>query len=103
MFENASKFNIADRVGYIFSEFFGLIYPYFHNHFISYSLILAIALGLLWISIKRFKKTRSTGEKIVWAIIGLLAGSFGAWLLLFHFHTFLQADMYYMDHANPAK
>lgn len=99
MFETTAKFNISDRVGYIFSEFFGLIYPYIHNHFVSYSLILAIAVGLTWLSTKQFKKNRSTGGKIVWSIVGLIACSFAVWLVLFHFHTFLQADMYYMDQA----
>ncbi|NBV83367.1 hypothetical protein EBR57_04510 [bacterium] len=97
MFENAEKFNISDRIGYLFSEFFGLIYPYVHNHFVSYSLILAVAVGIAWMSIKQFKKQRATGQKLIWTVLGLLSSAFAAWLVLFHFHTFMQADLYYTE------
>lgn len=95
MFDQAAQFNIGDRIGWGFSEFFGLIYPYVHNHFVSYSLILAIALGIGWQSFKRFQRARSVGERLVWGGVLIISFMFAAWMVLFHFHTFLDADMYF--------
>ncbi|NDC82952.1 hypothetical protein EB093_04725 [bacterium] len=97
MFSDSSQFNIGDRMGWAFSEFFGVIYPYVHNHFVSYSLILVIALGIVWVSFKRLKRSRSLGEKLIWGILIAVTGSFAAWMVLFHFHTFLTADMYFEE------
>jgi hypothetical protein len=97
MLPSASEYNFSDQIGYYYSEFFGQIYPFFHNHFVSYSLVLLSACAVTWVAWRQIKRNKSTGVKVIWGLVGLLAGSFAVWLVLFHFHTFLQADDFYMS------
>ncbi len=95
MFPEATQYTVTDRIGYIYSELFGLIYPYVHSHFVSYSLILLVSVGVVWGAFNRLKRSRSSGAKLGYTAVIVMVGSFSVWLVLFHFHTFMQADLYY--------
>ncbi|NBV42490.1 hypothetical protein EBR96_06960, partial [bacterium] len=86
------NYNWADRIGYFFSEFFALIYPYFHNHFVSYLLILLTALGIEWFTYKHFKRMRSGAGKVLLGAVLFIVAAFIVWYVMFQFQSFMYAD-----------
>ncbi len=83
--------NILNR---IFFKVFTLIYPFIHNHLVSYLLIIFIFSGigwLIWQVIARYKNTNTLSKKLFKLILfGAEIGIFlfVAWLIIVHFHTF---------------
>lgn len=101
MINRIPEYHLMDQVGGAYSELFAWVYPYVHAHLVSYSLIVLVCLGGEWWLWKRFSRLRSGFTKGLLGIGMLVLGSYIAWLLLFHFHTYAMADHLFMTEPNP--
>ena len=78
----------------IFVSLFTNIYPYLHNHFVSYLLLLSLLIlsaKFVWSIIKKMKKTKTFLEKTIKLALYGFGGFlvvYIAWFVLIHFHTF---------------
>ena len=83
----------------IFIQLFNAVYPLLHTHLASYTLLLALGLGLCWLiwkAIRRLNRSRYLGAAFLKYLLGaglVFLIAFLLWFVLFYFHTFLSQPL----------
>jgi len=100
-----------DQLQYYFLWVFEHLYPFVHNHFVSYLLVLALFLFsayFIWLGIEgtgKGKKADSVFLKILLIGLEVFVVAFIVWFLMVHFRTFSnrKSNVSFSEHQKEVK